>query len=92
MIGYGPNPNECLEKISSLDNPVVVMGNHEWAALNLEESAGFMNPMARDAIVWTKKNLTPDNMAYIAELPDKVEIDRFTLILGIVFRGFQGIQ
>ena len=88
IIGYGPNPNECLEKIRSLDNLHVVMGNHEWAALNLEESSGFMNVMAHDAIVWTRKNLNPINTEYIAELPDKIQSDQFTLVHASAFRPF----
>lgn len=86
MIGYGPNPNECLERIRSLDNLVVIMGNHEWAALHLEESDDFMNTMAHDAIVWTKENLSSKNLEYMAELPDKVEIDQFTLVHASAFQ------
>ena len=88
IIGYGPNPNECLEIIRSLDNLQVVMGNHEWAALHLEESSGFMNVMAHDAIVWTRRNLKPVNTEYIAELPDKVQSDQSTLVHASAFRPF----
>ncbi len=31
VIGYGPNPNECLEVVRTLD--ACVLGNHDYGAL-----------------------------------------------------------
>ncbi len=86
MIGYGPNPNECLEKIKNLAGENIVMGNHEWAALNLEDSAGYMNPMAYDAIVWTRRALTGRNLEFIDGLPEKIEMGQFTFVHSSAFR------
>lgn len=84
-IGYGPNPNECLEKIKSLGNVGVVLGNHEWAALNLEEAIYSMNPMAYDAISWTQKHLTVNNKKYISSLKLIIETGASTLVHASAF-------
>jgi predicted phosphodiesterase len=52
IIGYGPNPCECLDAVMRL--PVVVLGNHDQAALFDPE--GF-NPVALRAVYWTRDQL-----------------------------------
>jgi predicted phosphodiesterase len=74
-IGYGPNPNECLELLRSLDQAVVLMGNHEWAALNLGEARWQMNPIAFKAMMWTEQRLTKAGIDYIRGLPISAELD-----------------
>lgn len=54
LIGYGPNPRECLDLIRYLEFPVVLMGNHDQAAIG--QPHGF-NPRAMEALNWTKKEL-----------------------------------
>jgi len=51
VIGYGPNPKECLEKIKSLNIPTVA-GNHEKALLG-EIDTKWFNERAKLAIEWT---------------------------------------
>ncbi len=74
-IGYGPNPNECLELLRSVENLSVLMGNHEWAAQNLDAAKFVMNPLAYRAIVWTAARLTRVNWDYIRNLPLGSEFD-----------------
>ena len=31
LVGYGPNPKECIELLSNMKNIEVVMGNHDAA-------------------------------------------------------------
>jgi len=52
VIGYGPNPRECLDTI--LRFSVCLMGNHDQAALF--DPDGF-NPVALQAIYWTRDQL-----------------------------------
>ena len=86
IIGYGPNPNECIEKIRSLPKINVTMGNHEWASLNLNESSVHMIPMAYAAIVWTQKRLSTDSTKYISELYDKIEMGPYTFVHASAFQ------
>ena len=52
VIGYGPNPRECIDAI--MDLPVVLLGNHDQGAMFDPE--GF-NPGAERAIFWTRAQL-----------------------------------
>jgi predicted phosphodiesterase len=52
IVGYGPNPRECLEKVMELD--LCILGNHDEAVLFLPED---FNLVALRAIVWTRDQL-----------------------------------
>ena len=52
IVGYGPNPRECLEKVMELN--VCILGNHDEALLF--DPVGF-NLVALRAIVWTRDQL-----------------------------------
>jgi predicted phosphodiesterase len=52
IIGYGPNPRECLEMLFCSE--VAIMGNHEEAVMFYGED---FNPKARASLEWTKDEL-----------------------------------
>lgn len=58
-VGYGPNPNECVEIINRVARHAIA-GNHDWAALELTNTTCF-NPNARRAIEWTAGALTQES-------------------------------
>jgi diadenosine tetraphosphatase ApaH/serine/threonine PP2A family protein phosphatase len=70
LVGYGPDPNACVELLRSKPH-LCVAGNHDWAALGKLDLADF-NADARDASVWTRKRLTADNLAYLRALPEQL--------------------
>ncbi|MBP90109.1 MAG: phosphoesterase [Planctomycetaceae bacterium] len=57
VIGYGPNPCECLDEVIKLC-PVTILGNHDQAALF--DPDGF-NPVALQAVYWTREQLEAAN-------------------------------
>lgn len=58
-VGYGPKPNETLEL--TLENfHYIIMGNHDYGVLDEESTLGF-NPLAKEAIDWTREKLTKEN-------------------------------
>ncbi|MCB0079965.1 MAG: metallophosphoesterase family protein [Caldilineaceae bacterium] len=70
VVGYGPRPNECVALIREIAS-VCVMGNHDWAALarpglDVDE----FNPHARQAVLWTRKALSEESIAFLNDLPD----------------------
>ena len=81
LVGYGPDPNEVIERIAGLPNLQCLMGNHDAAALNHIDMAAF-NPEARQAVIWTQQQLKPDNVNFLRTLPEKIEIDLVTLSHG----------
>ncbi|MBI1850910.1 MAG: metallophosphoesterase family protein [Planctomycetes bacterium] len=52
VIGYGPNPRECIELAANLK--LSLRGNHEEAVLNYAED---FNDKAKSAIEWTRNQL-----------------------------------
>lgn len=69
IVGYGPDPNECVERIRQLPNLISLSGNHDQAVLNRIELADF-NDEARFAVVWTSSVLKKENYAFLAAQPD----------------------
>src|SRR4030042_343454 len=85
LVGYGPNPNECIERIAQLPNLQCVLGNHDAAAVDSIEVDAF-NPEARKTVLWTREKLTPTNKEYLRSLPERVNLDYITLVHGSPFR------
>ena len=80
LVGYGASPNEVVDAVCALKPAAIIRGNHDKAACGLEDGSNF-NHVARAAATWTSEILTPDNRAYLRELPsgpvtidDRVEI------------------
>ncbi len=66
IVGYGPRPNECVELIRDAAT-LCVPGNHDLAVLDQLDTLQF-NDMAREAILWTRSELTVENSGYLAGL------------------------
>jgi diadenosine tetraphosphatase ApaH/serine/threonine PP2A family protein phosphatase len=67
LVGYGAHPNEVVELIRERNIPAIA-GNHDHAALLLTDISYF-NQVAKEAVLWTKKVLTPENAAFLRDLP-----------------------
>lgn len=71
IVGYGPNPNECIELLQE-NSDVALGGNHDWAAVGLTDDSYF-NQYARESMQWTIETLTDENKEYLKTLkPDQV--------------------
>ncbi len=86
IIGYGPNPRECLDLIMQCD--ACILGNHDQGALFDPE--GF-NSGAERAIFWTREQLEsrkgdPDANArrwdFLGELPRTLRRDGYMFVHG----------
>jgi diadenosine tetraphosphatase ApaH/serine/threonine PP2A family protein phosphatase len=67
VVGYGASPNECVALLRERGIPSV-MGNHDAAVLDDDELAHF-NRIARDAVVWTREIIEPENLKWLREQP-----------------------
>jgi diadenosine tetraphosphatase ApaH/serine/threonine PP2A family protein phosphatase len=81
LVGYGPDPNECINRIRQLPNSTCLIGNHDAAALEKIDIRSF-NPEARLAILWTQEWLEPANKDYLSSLPDHQVIGDVTIAHG----------
>ncbi len=78
VVGYGPDPNECVELLKTLPQ-LCLAGNHDWAALNRLDVKTF-NPDARRAAEWTQATLTAENTRFLEHLPVTFVIGDYTLV------------
>jgi predicted phosphodiesterase len=66
-VGYGANPNECLEWAFQHAG-LHALGNHEAAIIHNKIREHF-NDWAREAIEWTAERLRPELVGRIKDLP-----------------------
>lgn len=71
VVGYGPNPNECVARIREVAD-LCIAGNHDWAALGKIDISDF-NPDAAAAARWTAAQLTEESRAFLLARPLMVE-------------------
>ena len=81
LVGYGPDPNECITRIQQLPELVCLLGNHDAAALGQIDVDTF-NVEARQAIKWTQEVLTESSTSFLQHLPEHEVIDLVTLVHG----------
>jgi predicted phosphodiesterase len=67
IVGYGASPNEVTDRARELGK-IFVRGNHDKAATGLIDLDDF-NPMAGAAAIWTRNELTPENLDWLRALP-----------------------
>jgi predicted phosphodiesterase len=83
IVGYGPDPNEVVERVRPLVS-AIVRGNHDKAACGISDLEDF-NPVARAAAEWTRGQLLPENMRYLRSLPvGPLETEGLILVHGSV--------
>ncbi len=74
LVGYNANPQECVDLVRALPNLTMVKGNHdEYISNGDNEMLGF-NPHARDAVLWTRSQLSIESMEWLANLPYRVTV------------------
>jgi predicted phosphodiesterase len=71
IVGYGPNPNECVELMRAHAG-VCLVGNHDWAVLNKIDIDDF-NPEARQAIQWTQRTLSGSSLEFLQGLEGRLD-------------------
>ena len=72
-VGYGPDPNACVERLRELEPEYWLAGNHDWAALGKLDLDDF-NDNARVAARWTSSQLTPDVRAFLDTLEPRIDL------------------
>ncbi len=80
VVGYNATPNECVDILRERNVPAI-LGNHDAVACRLEEPWGF-NPVALAAAMWTRDQLTEENLDWLKLLPDALNFGDFVCVHG----------
>jgi predicted phosphodiesterase len=79
VVGYGPDPNECIDLLKEIQNLVCLQGNHDAAAVGHLPLEGF-NIEARTSIEWLRKQLTPESTSFLKSLDSQTVVNGITLV------------
>lgn len=79
VVGYGPDPNVCMELVSEKATHCV-KGNHDFAVLE-KSGSEFFNRTARQSCDWTRSQLSPANMAALQHIPFRQSIPEDNILL-----------
>lgn len=89
VVGYGPNPNECVAALRERATHAV-LGNHDLAAVENFGVENF-NPAARTAIGWTQGVLDDGAKGWLNSLPYELRLPDFLLVHGAPVDYFEYI-
>lgn len=66
IVGYGPEPRPCIGTIIE-EGFFCIAGNHDHGVAGLVDESVF-NYFAREALLWTREQLSQDEMKFLAGL------------------------
>lgn len=78
IVGYNADPHACVQVVRSLDCPVV-KGNHDEQA-SAEKSLDGFNPLAEEALTWTRSQLTEEDKTWLANMRMVRQVRDFTIV------------
>jgi predicted phosphodiesterase len=73
VVGYGPDPNECIDRIQALPKLTCMMGNHDFAAIG-DMSLETFNSDAKKALLWQRDALTNESKEFLRTLSQQVVV------------------
>jgi diadenosine tetraphosphatase ApaH/serine/threonine PP2A family protein phosphatase len=83
IVGYGPQPGECLQMVRRRCD-VVIPGNHDWVAIGRLDIGDFSETAAESA-AWTRQRINKLDLNYLWSLPETTLVNNFTLAHGSPF-------
>ena len=89
IVGYGPNPNECVARIKDRAT-ATVLGNHDVAAID-NFGLQYFNPAAREAMKWTQRVIAPESIDWLNGLGYEFRMPDFLLVHGAPVNYFEYI-
>jgi len=79
LVGYGPEPNECIERLRAFDL-LCLAGNHDLAVVGKLPLWDF-NADAKEAISWSRFRISAANQAWLETLPSMTVVKEFGITL-----------
>jgi len=73
VVGYGPDPNACVEELRNISMLTCLLGNHDVAVLGKMPFQSF-NGDARRSLIWHERVLAPSNIDFLKSLPENPKV------------------
>ena len=73
LVGYGPDPNACVEEIRERPMLTCMLGNHDVAVIGRMPFESF-NGDARRSLVWHERVLSASNADFLRSLPENPKV------------------
>jgi len=83
IVGYGPEPAACLHTLIRY-NAIIVAGNHDCAVTDRLPVNSF-NALAKEAIHWTREQMGPEDLEFLAALPLVERVDGADFVHGALY-------
>jgi putative phosphoesterase len=80
LVGYGPHPSECVQRISEV-GALTVAGNHD-RFITGDLSRSDFPPRALASLDWTQDRLRPGDVEFMRSLPLRADTGRFHVAHG----------
>jgi predicted phosphodiesterase len=87
IVGYGPNPNECVRMIRERAAETV-LGNHDVAAVD-NFGVEYFNAAARRAIEWTQTVIDEESIGWLNGLSYEIRQPGFLMVHGAPVHYFE---
>lgn len=68
VVGYGPFPRECIDRLRRLPRCTRLLGNHDQMAAEDGPLDGI-NRFARQSLVWTREQLSAEERSWLLAAP-----------------------
>lgn len=78
VVGYGAEPARCVDEVMNHDW-LVLTGNHE-EALIIPQMLEYFNPAAVEGIRWSRKQISPEQLEWLKELPHVIRGSSYELV------------
>jgi len=89
IVGYGPNPNECVRMVRERAHEVV-LGNHDVAAVD-NFGVEYFNDAARKAMAWTQGVIDKSHIDWLNTLGYELRQPEYLLVHGAPVNYFEYI-
>ena len=73
IVGYGPEPNLCVERVRDIPQLTCLLGNHDVAVLGRMPLSAF-NGDAKRSLEYQAKVIYADNVDFLKTLPDTAKV------------------
>ncbi len=81
LVGYGPDPGAAIDALRPRLQ-AAVLGNHDVAAID-GYGLELFNPVAREALEWTRRVLEPSHVAWLDGLAYEIRMPDYLMVHGM---------